>query len=110
MAVSEEFLLFVLDQLSDLGATHRKMFGGAGLYYQGKMFALIASETVYLKVDDTNRKQYTDAGSTQFKPFPDKEMLMPYYEIPAAVLEDATEFCKWAIISLQIPSSRKGKK
>ena len=110
MAISEEFLIYVLDQLSELGATHRKMFGGAGLYREGKVFGLIADETVYLKVDDSNRKQYLAAGCIQFKPFPDKEMQMPYFDIPPSVLEDSSEFCEWALASLRIPSSRKGKK
>lgn len=110
MAVSEEFLTYVLDQLSELGVTHRKMFGGAGLYRDKKIFGLIADETVYLKVDDSNRKQYLDTGCMQFKPFPDKDMHMPYYEIPASVLEDSSEFCEWAVVSLRIPSSQKTNK
>lgn len=107
MAVSDEFLAFVLDQLSGLEVSYRKMFGGAGLYAEGKVFGLIADETVYLKVNDSNRSFYIDAGSMQFKPFPDKNMLMPYYEIPPSVLEDPDEFCKWAVRSLAIPSRVK---
>ena len=42
MSVSDEFLEFLLDQLSGWGGvTARKMFGGAGLYRDGKMFGLI---------------------------------------------------------------------
>ncbi|MCK5131792.1 MAG: TfoX/Sxy family protein [Candidatus Sabulitectum sp.] len=104
MAISDEFLCYVLDQFSELGVTYRKMFGGAGLYHQGKVFGLIADDVVYLKVDDSNRKNYMDAGSPQFKPFPDKDMFMPYYEIPSSVLEDPDELCEWALESLQIPS------
>ena len=107
MAVSDEFLCFVLDQFSELGVTYRKMFGGVGLYHQGKVFGLVADDVVYLKVDDSNRKNYLDAGSPQFKPFPDKDMLMPYYEIPPSVLEDPDELCKWALDSVRIPSSAK---
>lgn len=109
MAISEEFISFVLDQLSELGVTHRKMFGGAGLYCEGKVFGLIADEVVYLKVDDSNRKYYVDAGCIQFKPFPDKDMLMPYYELPPSVLEDSSEFCICALCSLRIPSSKSKK-
>lgn len=107
MAVSDEFLFYVLDQLSELGVTYRKMFGGAGLYRDGKVFGLIADATVFLKVDDSNRNSFTDAGSRQFRPFPDKEMLMPYYEVPPSVLEDPAEFCEWALCSLLIQSSSK---
>lgn len=60
MAVTNEFLEFVLDQLSAITVTHKKMFGGAGLYRNGKIFGLIADETVFLKVNDSNKKQYID--------------------------------------------------
>ncbi len=110
MAVSDEFLEYLKDQLSELQVTHRKMFGGAGLYRGGKIFGLVADDTVYLKVDDSNRIDYENEGSSRFKPFPDKEMYMQYYEIPPRVLEDSAEFSSWALISLKIPSSTKRKK
>lgn len=53
MAVSDDFLNYVLDQLSRWGhVTVRRMFGGAGLYRDGKMFGLIADDIAYLKADD----------------------------------------------------------
>lgn len=106
MAISDEFLFYVLDQLSELGVTYRKMFGGAGLYCQGKVFGLIADDVVYLKVDDSNRKIYIDAGSIQFKPLAHRQQLMPYFEIPPGVLEDPAEFCEWAVCSLKIASKK----
>ena len=30
------------------------MFGGGGVYHDGVMFGLVASDTLYLKVDETN--------------------------------------------------------
>ena len=58
MSVSEAFLAYVLDQLSGWGGVSaRKMFGGAGLYRDGKMFGLIADDVTYLKVDDANRRR-----------------------------------------------------
>ena len=70
MSVSDEFLEFLLDQLSGWGGvTARKMFGGAGLYRDGKMFGLIAGDVAYLKVDDTNRQAFADAGCKPFKPY-----------------------------------------
>ena len=51
MAVSNDFLEYVLDQFSAWGeVTVRKMFGGAGLYRDGKMFGLVADNVAYLKV------------------------------------------------------------
>ncbi len=43
MAVSDEFVDYVIDQLSAWAyVSARKMFGGAGLYCDGMMFGLIA--------------------------------------------------------------------
>lgn len=56
MAVSNDYLEYIVDQLLAWGeVTVRKMFGGAGLYRDGKMFGLVADDVVYLKVDDSNR-------------------------------------------------------
>ena len=55
LKVSEPFKSFVLDQLEELGdVAPRSMFGGIGLYCRGVFFGLIASDVLYLKVDDTN--------------------------------------------------------
>jgi len=103
MAVSDDFTDYVLDQLSSWGnVTARKMFGGAGLYRDGKMFGLIADDVAYLKVDDSNKEDFAKAGSTPFKPYPDKSGVMSYYEIPPHVLEQSEELVEWAQRSLDI--------
>jgi len=108
MSISDEFLAYVLDQLSGWGnVTSRKMFGGAGLYRAGKMFGLVADDVAYLKVDDSNREGFVQAGSAPFKPYPDKTTLMPYYEIPPDVLEQPEELVEWAEHALVIPSKKK---
>ena len=38
------------------------MFGGVGLYHRGVFFGIIAGDTLYLKVDDTSRREYESAG------------------------------------------------
>ena len=72
MAVSDEFLDYIVDQLSMLGrVTIRRMFGGAGLYCEGRMFAVVADDVAYLKVDDSNRDDFVQAGSAPFNPYPE---------------------------------------
>jgi len=73
MAVSDEFINYVIDQLAGWGeVTARRMFGGAGLYCDGKMFGLVADDVAYLKVDDSNREDFVKAGASPFNPYPDK--------------------------------------
>ncbi len=110
MAVSDEFVEYVVEQLSGWGEVSvRRMFGGAGLYREGAMFAVIADDVAYLKVDASNREDFLRAGSTPFEPYPDKikTTIRTYYEIPADVLEDSTELARWAERSWLI--ARKGK-
>ena len=111
MAVSDEFLDYVIGQLAGWGEVSvRKMFGGAGLYCDGVMFGLIADDVAYLKVDDSNREDFIKAGSSAFNPYPKKAKTyeMSYYEIPADVLEDAELLGKWAECALAV--ARKTKK
>lgn len=97
MPVSREFRDHVLDLLAGAGAVRAKaMFGGAGLYLDDTMFALIADDVLYLKVDDGNRAAFEDAGSEPFVPFPDKPYPMSYWEVPSDVMEDPETLCAWA--------------
>lgn len=97
MSVSDEFVTYIIDQLSGWGAvTPRRMFGGAGLYHDGRMFGLIADDVVYLKVDDRNRADFERAGCTPFRPFSARPTTMSYFTVPAGVLEDPQALGRWA--------------
>lgn len=108
MAVSDDFIAYILDQFSAWGdVTSRKMFGGAGLYREGKVFGLIADNVLYLKVDETNRDKFVEAGSEPFKPYPNKPAMKSYYEIPPDILEDTEDLIEWARESLSIQKNKK---
>jgi DNA transformation protein and related proteins len=104
MTVSADFLAYVIDQLTQLeDLSSRRMFGGAGLYSGEFFFGLIADDVLYLRVDDTNRPDYTARGMAQFKPYADRPLLsMSYYETPAEVLEDSTRLKEWARRSVAV--------
>lgn len=97
LAVSAAFKSFVLDQLEELGdVTPRSMFGGVGLYHRGVFFGILARDTLYLKVGDSNRADYERAGMKAFKPYADRSGTMKYYAVPLDVLENAPELAVWA--------------
>jgi len=103
MAVSDEFLEYVVEQLADWAELQaRRMFGGVGLYFQGCMFGLIADDVLYLKVSDLNRDDFKKAGSLPFRPYPHKKITMSYWEIPGEVLEDRDELARWAAKALAV--------
>ena len=113
MAVNEGFKDYVVDQLEQLGwVTVKKMFGGAGIYYEGIIFGLLADDVLYFKVDDSNRSDYEQIGMEPFQPFADKPMLMPYYEVPVEILENKELLSDWArkALSASKNMSSKGSK
>ena len=128
MAVTDDYLQYVLEQLAGLGhVTPRRMFGAVGLYHEERFFGLIAGDTLYFKVNDSNRGDYEARGMGRFRPYPNKPQLsMTYYEVPADTLEDADECMAWARKSVAIaavttkpaatkpaatrPAARRGKK
>lgn len=104
MAVDPGYMEYVMELLQPLGdVTSRSMFGGYGVFEAGNMFALVASDTLYFKADDSNRALYEDAGSAQFKP-------MPYWEVPASVLDSEAEVEEWARLSIMAAHAAPRKK
>ena len=86
------------------------MFGGVGLYANEVFFGIVAANTLYFKVDDTNRRDYEIAASHPFKPYNDKPMTMPYYNVPADVLEDRDTLARWATQAVAVAVRAKSKK
>jgi DNA transformation protein and related proteins len=87
---------FVLDQLADLrGLTCRAMFGGYGLYREGKFFGIVHKGRLYFKVTPETVDQYKTHGMSPFRPNP-KQTLKSFYEVPVDVIEDAEQLNEWA--------------
>lgn len=100
MAVSSEYAAYIADLMTRaLGrpVTIRSMFGGAGVYADAVMFALIAYETLYLKVGPANAARFEEAGLPRFTyEGKGKPMTMSYAQAPEAALEDAEIMADWA--------------
>jgi DNA transformation protein len=112
MAVSADYREYVLEQMGRVApVSGRAMFGGVGIYSDGLFFALMDDGAVYLKVDDTNRAMFVDAGMGPFDPYGDGSMLMRYYELPADLLESPDLLRPWMDAALDVARrARKGKK
>ena len=98
MPVSPSFRTFILEQLgrSVRGIRARNMFGGVGIYGGEFFFALIDDDTLYFKVDESNRPDFEARGMNPFQPYgPDGEK-MQYYRVPEDLLEDSDVLGQWA--------------
>lgn len=106
----DDFVEHVAELLAPLGTVRVKsMFGGHGVYIDEVFMAIIASDTLWFKVDDGNRGDYEALGSAPFRPFDDKAMVMSYYEVPADILDDRVAIVGWARKAVDAGLRSRGK-
>jgi len=111
MAVSDRFIAFVVDQLTEFGPViSKRMFGGAGLYSGDLFFAVLDDGRLYFKVDDSNRGDFEAVGMGPFRPMGEGGEVMQYYEVPVEVLEDATDLARWARKAVTVAASARARK
>jgi DNA transformation protein len=85
-----------VDCIGTLGEiTSKKMFGGHGIFHEGKMFGMIDSKGKYfMRVDETNQAEYEKKGS-------ERHSRMPYFSIPDDVIKDPKSLVTWAKKSIK---------
>ena len=108
LRVSESFRIYALDQLSSVaGLRARPMFGGFGLYADDVFFGILAADVLYLKVDDSNRRDYETVRAEPFHPFENRPMSMSYYAVPTSVLEASPTLTAWVQRSIAAAKSSR---
>ena len=112
MAVSASFRAFVVDQISRTvpRVRARSMFGGVGIYGGDLFFALIDDDTLYLKVDDSNRTDFEALGMGPFQPYGEGGEVMQYYQLPAEILEDIEALRPWVEKAMSVAAGKKHKR
>lgn len=91
------------------GISSRSMFGGYGIYKDGFIFGLIADDELYFKVDELNKAAYEKAGSEPFmyQRGSHPKTAMPYWKVPADVMEDRELIAIW--VDKSVAASRRSK-
>ncbi len=109
MTVSASFRTFILEQLgrSVQGIRARNMFGGVGIYGGDFFFALIDDDTLYFKVDDSNRPEFEARGMGPFQPYGEDGETMGYYRVPEDLLEDSDVLGQWAEKAISVARRAK---
>lgn len=88
--------------------TVRSMFGGYGIYKNGVIFALIAYDELYFKVDESNKSQYKKFNSEPFTYEANgKKSTMSYWKVPIEILEDEEQIGVWLDQSYRISLKKK---
>jgi DNA transformation protein len=110
MSVSAAFLDFACELFASLGEVRaRRMFGGAGIYGQGVMFALVSDDTIYLKAAGALADDLEAEGCEAFifTPKSGKSAAMGYRRLPEAALDDAELAQSWGRRALDLALSLK---
>ena len=111
--MNEGYAAFIEEQLSVVGPVRiRRMFGGAGVFLDGVMFALIASETLYFKADETTKASFE---SEDLEPFTyeagnGKRSIMSYWRAPERVFDDPDEMRAWAGEAVRVAQAAAARK
>jgi DNA transformation protein len=99
MSLSAGFADFLRDVLSGVGdVSIRRMFGGAGVYLDGVMFALVADDTLYLRADEASAPDFAAEGKEPFT-YEAKgraPITMQYWELPERLYDEPDELARWA--------------
>lgn len=100
-----DFEEWVREHFSALGALEiKRMFGGAGVYSHGLIFALLDDGVVWLKADETTVPALQAGGSRQFT-YPGKQgavMTLGYWSLPDSATDDPDEAVTWARAAIDV--------
>ena len=110
--MASEFELFLKDLLSPVGhVTFRRMFGGTGLFVDGTMFALIADDMLYFRVDGKTEPDFVAAGSSPFTyDRKSKPVSLSYWQVPEQLFDEPEAFAEWAQRAIAAAERVKSKK
>ena len=110
MASDQNFVDFVLDQIENVGEiTVKKMFGEYGVWSDGKIFALICDNKLFIKPTETGRNFIQDV--VEAPPYPGAK--------PSFLIEDKIDDREWLSKLIRItiselpepkPKKKKSKK
>ncbi|MEX3009167.1 TfoX/Sxy family protein [Hoeflea sp. TYP-13] len=91
------------DMFEGLGpVTIKRMFGGKGIYHQGRILALEVDGEILLKADKESAGTFAEAGSSQWVyTGKNKPVKMPYWSIPDEALDDPDEMKKWVFLAYE---------
>jgi DNA transformation protein len=89
------------------------MFGGAGIWCEGLMFALVFDGAIFLKVDETSIPDFEREGSRPFvytlakSPGHVGRASLSYWRLPERLYDDPEELAVWAARALAIARHKK---
>lgn len=109
----DPFHEFVIELLAPMGIVSvRRMFGGAGVFTEGLMIALLFNDTIYLKTDAALRADLESEGGAPFlwtKPSTGEIIHMGYVSVPSSAMDDADEASGWGKRARDVARASKAR-
>lgn len=98
-----EFVDYLREVFAPLGVTSpRKMFGGYGLFYDGVMIALVADDSLYLKIDSQTEADFIAQDLPPFEYEKNgKTFAMSYRLAPESIYDDPDEALAWGRLAYE---------
>ena|SRR5947208_2832905 len=90
----------------------RRMFGGAGVFVNDRMIALVSREVIYLKADAQTIPQFEQEGLAPFS-YATKNgehKLTSYWRMPDRLYDDPEELARWARVAHAVALRAADKK
>jgi DNA transformation protein len=103
MTASATFAAFLCEQLAPLGCvTLRRMFGKHGVFCDGVMLGMVRDNTLYFRVDDSNRAFFREAAAFPPLNYEKKGELidLAFWQAPERLLDEPDELVAWARAAL----------
>jgi len=113
MSLDEGLVDWVRECLEPMGpVTFRKMMGGATLYLDGTIFAIVAMDDLWFKADAETDAIWDDEGCEKFSvTFKDGRVdTMNYRRAPADVHDDQEAMQRWAKLALEAGARQPAKR
>lgn len=104
MAVDASLIAWVEEALAPTGTvTRRAMMGGATLYLDGTIFAIVAEDALWFKADAQSDASWDAAGSSRFtyQMGEGRSGSMNYRRAPDDVHDDAEAMRHWAALAVE---------
>jgi DNA transformation protein len=105
---------FISELFAPFGpVTVKRMFGGAGIWSEGLMFALVFDGAIFLKVDSASIPDFEREGSRPFVYTRAKSRgrvgraSLSYWRLPERLYDDPDELAVWANRALAIAQHKK---
>lgn len=81
----------------------RRLFGGKGIYCEGKILAIVLKGELLLKADAQSAPQFESAGARQwtYEGKSGKPAAMPYWSVPDDAWDDPDIMEKWVRLAFE---------